>query len=352
MKKKIVTLLVLTTALLTLLFISGCTRQTAKKTESSKTYSVALFIPGVVAGSPTYEMMVRGAEKAISEIPYGKIKIIEGGYNQGEWLEKLTVIASTREYDLIVSTNPAMPAICDEISKQFPEQKFFLLDGFLEGNKSIYTLRYNQKEQGFLGGYFAGLVTSSTMEGANEDLKIGLIAGQEYPDMMQAILPGFKAGAEAVNSNISVDFRIVGNWYDAEKARSLAVSIYNSGADIILTIAGGANQGVITAAKNLGRYVLMYDVSSYDDAPGVIAGSTVIRQEKASYEKIKEAIAGKMKFGTAEIADIKGGWISFDNQHPLFQKNTPEDVKAKLKEIMIELETGALSLKMPVTLDN
>ncbi|MCF6334543.1 MAG: BMP family ABC transporter substrate-binding protein [Spirochaetales bacterium] len=349
MNKRIVPGLLLT-AILTVLFFSSCTKQTEKKEAQSKDYSVALFIPGVVAGSPTYEMMVRGAKKAISEIPNGKIKVIEGGYNQGEWLEKLTVIAASREYDLIVSTNPAMPAISAEVSKQFPQQKFFLLDGFLEGNNSIYTFRYNQKEQGFLGGYFAGLVTTSTMEGANKDLKIGLIAGQEYPDMMQAILPGFKAGAAAANTNISVDFRVVGNWYDAEKARSLAASIYDSGADIILTIAGGANQGVITAGRNLGKYVLMYDVSSYDDAPGIIAGSTIIRQEKAAYEKIKEAIAGKMKFGSADIADVKGGWVSFDNKHPLYQKNIPQDVKDKLQEMLNRFESGTLSLKMPVYL--
>ncbi|MCK5198709.1 MAG: BMP family ABC transporter substrate-binding protein, partial [Spirochaetales bacterium] len=298
------------TIILIVLSISGCTKTEEKSTEVSDTYPIAVFIPGVIAGSPTYKMMADGAQRAVSEADNGSIKIIEGGYNQGEWLEKITVLASSGEYDLIVSTNPAMPAICNEVSKQFPDQKFFLLDGFLEGNKNIYTFRYNQQEQSFLSGYFAGLVTSSNMDGANSDLKIGLIAGQEYPDMMQAILPGFRAGAENVNTAINVDFRVVGNWYDAEKARALAVSMYNSGVDIILTIAGGANQGVITAGRDLGKYVLMYDVSSYDDAPGVIIGSTVIRQERAAYEKIKLAIAHKMEFGTADIATVKDGWIS------------------------------------------
>ena len=328
--------------------LSGCTKEKSKTTEVSDTYSVAVFVPGVIAGSPTYEMMANGAQKAIDEADNGSIKIIEGGYNQGEWLEKITVLASSKEYDLIVSTNPAMPAICDEVSKQFPDQKFFLLDGFLEGNKSIYTFRYNQMEQGFLSGYFAGLVTSSKMDGANSDLKIGLIAGQEYPDMMQAILPGFSTGAEYANSSITVDFRVVGNWYDAEKARSLAVSMYNSGVDIILTIAGGANQGVITAGRNMGKYVLMYDVSSYDDAPGVIIGSTVIKQERAAYEKIKLAITGRMEFGTAEIATVKGGWVTFDNKHPLYLKNIPQEIQKRESAIINQIASGDITLKMPV----
>ena len=327
--------------------ISSCSKSDDVKTKISENYSVALFIPGVVAGSPSYEMMVTGAKRAIAESEGSSLKIIEGGYNQGEWLDKITVLASSSEYDLIVSTNPAMPEICAEVSKQFPNQKFFLLDGFLEGNKSIYTFRYNQKEQGFLGGYFAGLVTTGDMEGANDELKIGLIAGQEYPDMIRAILPGYKAGAERVNNNISVDFRVVGNWYDAEKARSLAVSMFNTGVDIILTIAGGANQGVITAAENMGKYVLMYDVSSYKQAPGIIVGSTEIQQEKAAYEKIKLAITGKMLFGTGEIATVKDGWVGFDNKDSLYLKYVPQDIQNKQKAILDDLSNGLINLEMP-----
>ncbi len=337
--------------ILVALTLSGCAKSDKTSTEVSDTYSVAVFIPGVIAGSPTYEMMANGAQKAVGETDNGLIKIIEGGYNQGEWLEKITVLASTGEYDLIVSTNPAMPAICDEVSKQFPDQKFFLLDGFLEGNKNIYTFRYNQMEQGFLSGNFAGLVTDSNMDGANSDLKIGLIAGQEYPDMMQAILPGFTTGAKHVNSSITVDFRVVGNWYDAEKARALAVSMYNSGVDIILTIAGGANQGVITAGRDMGKYVLMYDVSSYDDAPGVIIGSTVIRQERAAYEKIKLAIDNKMDFGTADIATVKDGWISFDNEHPLYLENVPEEIQNRQNDTIKQIASGDITLKMPANLE-
>lgn len=328
--------------------LSGCTKSEGNTKQITNSYSIAVFIPGVIAGSPTYEMMAKGAEKAVSETENGSIKIIEGGFNQGEWLEKITVLASSNEYDLIVSTNPAMPAICSEVSLLFPNQKFFILDGFLEGNPNIYTFRYNQVEQSFLSGYFAGLITTSNIDGINSDLKIGLIAGQEYPDMIKAILPGFKAGAENINSNITVDFRVVGNWYDAEKARALSVSMFNSGVDIILTIAGGANQGVITAAKNMGKYVLMYDVSSYDNAPGIIIGSTEIKQERAAYEKVKLAIEGKMIFGTAEIATVKDGWIDFDNKHPLYLENVPQDINNKMESLIQQLASGESSLQMPV----
>ena len=74
------------------LSISGCAKSEDRTAEVPDTYSVAVFIPGVVAGSPTYEMMADGAQRAISETENGSIKIIEGGYNQGEWLEKIEQI--------------------------------------------------------------------------------------------------------------------------------------------------------------------------------------------------------------------------------------------------------------------
>lgn len=334
--------------LLIALSISGCTKSKENINQITETYSVAVFIPGVIAGSSTYEMMAKGAQKAVDETENSSLKIIEGGYNQGEWQEKITILASSNNYDLIVSTNPAMPAICNEVSKLFPNQKFFILDGFLEGNQNIYTFRYNQVEQSFLIGYFAALISSSNIDGVNNAQKIGLIAGQEYPDMIKAILPGYKKGADTAIPNTDVDFRVVGNWYDAEKARSLSESMFNSGVDIILAIAGGANQGVIAAAEDMDKYVLMYDVSSYDDAPGIIIGSTVIKQELAAYEKIKLAINGEMKFGTAEVATVQDGWIDFDNKHSIYLEMVPDEIKLKMEEIIRQLESGELSLTMSV----
>ncbi|HEB09960.1 MAG TPA: BMP family ABC transporter substrate-binding protein, partial [Spirochaetales bacterium] len=37
-----------------------------------------------------------------------------------------------------------------------------------------------------------------------------------------------------------MDFRVIGNWYDANKAADLANSMIDSGVDVIATIAGGA----------------------------------------------------------------------------------------------------------------
>ncbi|MDY7029323.1 MAG: BMP family ABC transporter substrate-binding protein, partial [Spirochaetota bacterium] len=195
----------ITMALVLALGLSGCGEKTtvegpegtrsSEEAAAEEPFDIAVFIPGVLAGSPLYQMLADGVTQAVDAHDQTTVKIVEGGFNQAEWQDKVTELAAAEKYELIVSSNPALPEICARVSENFPQQKFLLFDGHLEGNDSIYTFRYNQYEQAFLAGHMAGLVTTNGMPGANPELKIGLIAGQEYPDMNQAIKPGFLAGA-------------------------------------------------------------------------------------------------------------------------------------------------------------
>jgi len=300
-------------------------------------YRIAVFVPGVTAGSPIYEMLAEGARRAADEFDHARANIIEGGTNQGEWPGKIASIAAQGDHDLIVTSNPAMPEIVNEVSQRFPDQKFVVMDGYLEGNPSIYTLRYDQYQQAYLAGYFAGLVTSSTMEFAGEQLKIGLVAGQEYPDMNQSILPGYREGAQDAAPGTEVDFRVVGNWYDASRGKELAREIISGGADVLLPISGGANYGVLEAAIEGDAYVIWYDTSGYHEAPGTVIGSTAIMQDTATYETVKAAIEGSLPFGSADKAGLQEGMVTFITDDPLFEEHVPEDIRRALISRMEEL---------------
>ena len=312
------------------LSIAGCSRSTTSTAETpaqTRPYSVAVFVPGVIAGSPTYEMLAAGARRAVEEHPGAVINIIEGGTNQGEWENSVASIAAAGAHDLIITSNPAMPAICDAVSKKFPKQHFIVLDGTWEGNPMIYTLRYDQYEQAFIAGYLAGLVTAGPMDGANDQLKVGLIAGQEYPDMTGSILPGFSDGAKAASPGAQVDFRVVGNWYDASKGAELARSMISGGVDVILPISGGANQGVVTAARETGTYIIWFDQNGYAIEPGVVVGSTAIKQDLAAYERVTAAIEGTLEVGTSEVVGLAEGWIVFIDDDPLYRQYVPQTIR-------------------------
>ena len=315
--------------------------------EESDSFDIGVFVPGVAAGSPLYEQLVTGAEKVASERENVTVKVIEGGFNQGEWEQKIMAMAATGQYEVILSSNPSIPFVALPVTEAFGEQKFIILDAIIHSHPQMYTLLYNQVEQAAMLGFLAGLITKSDMPGATQELKLGLIAGQEYDAMLKMIRPGFERGARAVDSNISVDFRVLGNWYDANKAADLANSMLDAGVDVILPICGGANQGVITAVKERGRYIVYMDSEDYGLAPGTIVGCSELKQELAAWETLTAAIEGDLNWGENRIVNSTDGYVAFVDDHELYVKSVPEDIRKAMDAFLIDIRTGKRSYEVP-----
>jgi simple sugar transport system substrate-binding protein len=337
---------------LAMALLTGC-----KNTEKGKTEellkdgaSIAVFIPGVMAGSAIYEMLAEGTKKAAEEFnaseqrAAAEVTVIEGGFNQAEWENQITTLAASQSFDLIVTSNPSMPVIVSSISQKFPNQKFLLLDGELEGNPSVYTLRYNQREQAYMAGYIAAMVSLENSQGGSGAKTIGLLAAQEYPAMNNIILPGYLEGARAVDPAFSVDFRVVGNWFDAVKAAELAAGMIRSGAAVLLPIAGGAGHGAVQAAYEAGAKVVWFDTNGYAVQPGTVIGSAVLRQDKAAYEKTTLYLKGELPFGKAEVAGTADGFVDFVEDDPLYIASVSRAVQDKQARLIAALRSGELKL--------
>ena len=329
-------LLLFTTILAAILF-SGC----AKKTDKT---AVAVFVPGIIDDSPTYNMLAQGIKAAVEEknqtlSDESKIDlfVMEAGTNQAEWGPKITALCAEQKYDVIISSNPSLPDLVEPILQQFPAQKFILLDATKEGNQNIHTVCYNQYEQSYITGYIGGLMSKSH--------KLALIAAQEYPVMNNIIYPYFEKGAHAAEESSSVEFRIVGNWYDATKGAELSDAVAKIGVDVILPICGGASQGVITSAINNGIYITWFDDNGFSKAPGTIISSSVMEQKKMSYNVTKEFLEGKTPWGTAKMVGIKEGFVDFVQDDPLYIQTVPADVREKMKSLLDDIRSGKTEIK-------
>ena len=331
-----------------ILLLSGCKNSDQSNTKNGEV-SIAVFIPGVMAGSAIYEMLAEGTIKAAEDFTTSnqnrsaKVTVIEGGFNQAEWENQVTTLAAQGNYDLIVSSNPSLPVIVSAVSKKFAEQKFLLLDGELEGNPNVYTFRYNQREQAFMSGYIAALV-SLEEGGAAGEKRLGLIAAQEYPVMNNVILPGFAEGAKAVDPDFNIDFRIVGNWFDAAKAAEIAASMIRGGIKVILPISGGAGIGVVQAAFEAGAKIVWFDTNGYAIRPGTVVGSAVLRQDRAAYEKVTLFLNDNLPFGKAEIGGIRDGFIDFIEDDPLYIEAVSQNVRERQAALISRLRSGELKL--------
>ncbi|MDC7124470.1 MAG: BMP family ABC transporter substrate-binding protein [Spirochaetales bacterium] len=317
------------------------------KQEEDKGFNLAVVVPNVVAGSPLYEQMVAGAEQAIKEHPGSSMKVFELGFNQAEWGEKMTSIVATGLYDAVITSNPSMPDICKSIAEQFPMQKFIFVDGYIDGHPQMASFLYNQYEQSYMLGHLSALITKGDMPGSNADLKIGMIVAQEYPVLNKMILPGFKDGAKSVDPSITVDFRIIGNWYDANKASELAGSMIDAGVDVIGVICGGAAQGVFEECGKQGKYVVFWDDVSYSKAPGVIVGSGALYQNRLVYEVITKAIENTLEYGKGQKLNVSDGYVGFVTEDPDYISTVPEEIRIKQKALFESIKSGETVLQTP-----
>ena len=348
--------------LLMIVQLAGCKKEVNEKpggsAASRKSVSIAVFIPGVMAGSAIYEMLAEGTKKAAEDFAAANsgvlpeagsgataptVNVIEGGFNQAEWESQITTLAASLSYDLIVSSNPSLPAIVSPVSEKFPNQKFLLLDAELDGNPSVYTLRYNQREQAYMAGYIAAMVSLEDFPQAGTKT-LGLVAAQEYPVMNNVILPGFLEGARAVNPGFNVDFRLVGNWFDAAKAAELSAAMIRGGVNVLLPIAGGAGHGVVQAASEAGAKIVWFDTNGYAIRPGTVVGSAILRQDRAAYEKTMLYLDGKLPFGKAEIAGTADGLVDFVEDDPLYITSVSPAIRDRQAQLIARLRSRELKL--------
>jgi basic membrane lipoprotein Med (substrate-binding protein (PBP1-ABC) superfamily) len=316
-------------------------------TPEEDNYTMAVFVPGALAGSPTYELMAQGVQETAGISEDYSAEIIEGGFDQSSWESQVTALAASGKYDLIITSNPAMPEICDRINQRFPEQQFLALDGTWSGNPKIATFLYNNRELSYLHGVLAALISKERNPGS--PVKSALIAGQDYPQMNQSIFPGFVQGVQAIDPQGEVLFRIVGNWYDASKATELANNLFDNGVEVILPIAGSAGQGVISAAKERGKGVLWYESNGYGIEPGVILGSGLINADQAARELSEAFASGQIPAEINLQGGVAEGYVQFITDDPVFQ-SLGEEIRSNFLQIYEQMLQGELSLPMPTGL--
>lgn len=306
--------------------------------------SIAVFIPGIMADSPTYAHVAEGVQEAVKEYnesvsaPAQEVQlyIMEAGTNQAEWSSKLTALAASGKYGLILSSNPSLPEIAAPIAEQFPRQRFIILDAALDGNRQIYTVSYNQRDQAYISGYMAGLFSTTH--------KVGLIAAQEYPIMNNILHPYFAKGAEDAAAGTTCDFRIVGNWYDASKGAELADAMYGTGVDVILPICGGASQGVISSAREHGMHIVWFDENGFKKAPGTIISCCMTNQHRAAKEAVLGYLAGDTAWGSTKTLGYKDGYVDYFQDDPTYIQTVPENIRAQMQALTESIRNGTLEL--------
>jgi basic membrane protein A len=241
-----------------------------------------------------------------------------------------------RDFDLIIGIGFAQKEAIKKVAGQFPKKHFAIVDAQVDA-PNVRCLMFEEHE----GAYLVGAIAAMTSKTG----KIGFIGGMDIP-LIRRFHLAYEAGAKKINPQVTILANYVGitseAWNNPPKGKELAVSQYDSGADIVFAAAGASGLGVFDAAEEKKQFAIGVDANQDWTKPGLILTSMLKHVDQSVYSTIEEAksgafVGGVKKFGLAN----KGIDYSFDQYN---EKILTEAVRKRADELKAEIIAGKIDV--------
>ncbi|MCC7441942.1 MAG: BMP family ABC transporter substrate-binding protein [Bdellovibrionales bacterium] len=279
------------------------------------------------------EAAYKGSLRAQKEMGL-ELKVVEATDTNA--FEPLLRTFAQRGYDLIIGVGFAQAEAVKKVSAQFPDRKFAIVDSEVPG-ANVRSMMFEEHE----GSYLVGAIAALTSKTA----KVGFIGGMDIP-LIRRFQMGYEAGARKVNPKVEVESNYIGvtasAWNNPPKAKELAVSQYNKGADVVFAAAGASNLGLFDAAEERKKLAIGVDSNQNWIKPGFVLTSMLKRVDVAVFETIREASGGKLEAGTRRYGLANEGVdYALDSFN---QKVLTEDVLKKVNVLKAEIIAGKITV--------
>ena len=338
--KKLRTLL---TILLTLsLVVVGCSSKSKNdnKTDNSKGYKIGIVTGEGGAKDKSFNQANVEAIQAWVKENGAKDPVVIETKTQSDLSSNVQNAAKVS--DIISVAGYEFEKELTKISAQYKDKKFLYIDTFVEA-PNIASLIFKEQEAGYLAGYAAALKSKTG--------KVGFIGGTKIPPVERFGI-GFVQGAKAANKDVKIMYNYSGTFSDTNKGKTLAATMYDSGADVIFVAAGNTGNGVISEAKergvldmSKGGEVKHWVVGVDKDKDGkevqksVVLTSAVKNIEVAVTKILNEIKADKFQNGKHTFG-IKENGVGIPKENP----NLSEDIKGKITKAIEELKSGKVEV--------
>jgi basic membrane protein A len=247
---------------------------------------------------------------------------------------------------LVYAVGFLMQDALKEVATAAPETKFAIIDANVE-LPNVASITFKEEQGSFLAGVFAAAMTkaakSNPIPKLKGTMKVGFIGGGDVP-LIHKFEEGFVQGAKAVDPSIEVLIAYAGSFTDAAKGKELALSQYNSGADIVYQAAGPTGTGVIEGAKELDRYVIGVDADQNSMAPDNVITSMLKKVDVAVFATIKAVVDNTFKPGLT-VFGIENGGVGLAPYHSL-DPIVPQEVKDQVKSYEDKLKSGEVKITL------
>ena len=295
-----------------------------------------------------------GLDQAAQEfnIDVKELEPNQGGTNRAELLDLL----ASQGTNLIIGVGFLFAETVCAAALKYPDVNFGDVDGFIDNTtckgaqdltptSNAASLLFAEEQGSFLVGAAAALKSTTG--------HLGFIGGVDVP-LIHKFEAGFIAGAEQIDPKVKIDVKYItqppdfAGFNDPAKAKEIAASMYQGGADVVYHAAGGSGLGLFQAAKEYsdssGTHVWAIGVDSdqFLTAPAelqpFILTSMIKRVNVAVYDTIKSQVEGS----------FQGGIITFDLSKDGVGYATSggfiDDIVPQLEELKQKIISGEITV--------
>ncbi len=314
--------------------------------------NVALVIAGALGDKGFNDSSKAGIDKAIEELGITAQIVELPSSDKTKYEPTLLDLADTEKYDLIIASGNAMREVLENVSKEYPDQKFYLFDAAVDYNngafENVYCNTFLQNEASFLAGIVAASMTTADLENINEDLVVGNVLLMDMA-VINDFMVGFIEGCQYVEPDIKINNAYVGA-VDAAKAKDMAIAMYQQKADIVFPVAASAGLGVIEAAKEQKGYVIGVDsdqamalMESDPEAANRIMTSVLKRSDVAIYRVLSMMLENQVPWGTSEPLGMEEGGVGLA-KNEIYEKLVTEEVRNQVEEAEEKIAAGEIQV--------
>jgi basic membrane protein A len=246
-------------------------------------------------------------------------------------------------YNPIIGVGFAYGEAIDTVAKEYPDTQFMRIDGGPSTESNVAVKTFKEEQGSYLVGVAAALKTKTN--------HIGFIGGNES-QLITKFYAGYVQGAKSVKPDIKIDEKRLAPGEDTAGfgnttgARVAAEAMYQAGADIVYTAAGGSWGGSFPAAAAAGKLAIGVDSDQYNTVGDpalqkVILTSMLKRVDTAVLEGVKEFQSSKKITNGAYGLEQDGVGYSTSG-------GMVDDIKAQLEAAKQKIVSGDIKVSETV----
>ena len=261
-------------------------------------FNVAMVLIGPHDDGGWSQAQYDGLQYICQHVSNSHIAYIEN-VPEGADSEQVFRSLARKGFDLIIGTSFGYMDPMATVATDFPNQTFLHLTGYKSNGKNFGNLMGAMEDMKYLAGMLAG-----SRAKLDKTPKLGYMATFPIPEELR-LGNAFMLGAKKTCPECTMDVRWINTWHDPVKEKDAAASLFDAGADVVLT--GADTPAVADVAQEKGKWGVTYDYFGSCKVDHCL--TTIYWIWGPAYARIAEQVKAKSYTAGYEYFDAETGGL-------------------------------------------